>query len=212
MKIGIIGAGGFGREVLAMINHFNGKTKEYEVIGFIDDSFQKGTLINGLPIIGKVAEIEALNIEGVVVAIANPAVRKLIVEKLPEGILRPNIIHPTAIILDPSNVSIGIGNIIGGEIIITTNVEIGSYCFINWHSTVGHDSVIGNYSSIMPSVNITGGAKLGEGVFIGTGAKLIKATVLGAYSTVGAGAVVDCDVEPSQTVVGVPARPIKLKA
>ncbi len=61
----------------------------------------------------------------------------------------------------------------------------------------------------MPGVNISGGARLERGVYVGTGAKLIKATKLGNHSTIGAGAVVDTDVEDNTTVVGVPARPLK---
>ncbi len=75
---------------------------------------------------------------------------------------------------------------------------------------MGHDSAIEDFSSIMPGVNISGGAHLKRGAYIGTGAKLIKATTLGAYCKVGAGAVVDCDVPDETTVVGIPAKPMKI--
>ena len=59
---------------------------------------------------------------------------------------------------------------------------------------------------IRDSVNIAGEVKLGEGVMIGAGANVLNGLRVGAFSKVGAGAVVTKDVEEGVTVVGVPAR------
>jgi serine O-acetyltransferase len=52
------------------------------------------------------------------------------------------------------------------------------------------------------------GAKLGENVRLGTGAKVIGPITLGDGARVGANAVVVDDVAPHTTVVGIPARPV----
>jgi serine O-acetyltransferase len=51
------------------------------------------------------------------------------------------------------------------------------------------------------------GPKIGAGVHIGTGAKVIGPVTVGARAQIGANAVVVDDVEPNTTVVGSPARP-----
>ena len=52
------------------------------------------------------------------------------------------------------------------------------------------------------------GPHIGQGVHIGTGAKIIGPISVGEGAVIGANAVVVSDVAPGQTVVGVPARPL----
>jgi serine O-acetyltransferase len=51
--------------------------------------------------------------------------------------------------------------------------------------------------------------QLGDDIFIGSGAKVIGGVTLGSGSRVGANAVVLHDVAAGQTVVGIPARPVR---
>jgi acetyltransferase-like isoleucine patch superfamily enzyme len=60
----------------------------------------------------------------------------------------------------------------------------------------------------MPTVNISGGVVIGEGVLLGTGAQVLQYVSVGPGATVGAGAVVTKNVEPGTTVVGIPAKPL----
>jgi acetyltransferase-like isoleucine patch superfamily enzyme len=64
-------------------------------------------------------------------------------------------------------------------------------------------SILGPHALSQGRVTVQEGANLGVGVSVAPG------VVIGAWSTVGAGAVVIRDVEPGSTVVGVPARPIR---
>ena len=48
-----------------------------------------------------------------------------------------------------------------------------------------------------------------EGALVGIGAIVVPRTTIGAWATVGAGAVVIKPVPPGVTVVGVPARPLQ---
>ncbi len=50
--------------------------------------------------------------------------------------------------------------------------------------------------------------RIGNGTWIGGGAKILPGVSVGCHSVVGAGAVVTRDVADHQTVVGVPAKPI----
>ena len=53
--------------------------------------------------------------------------------------------------------------------------------------------------------------QIGDGVFIGAGAKIVGPVTIGDGARVGANAVVLHDVPPNTTVVGIPARPIARK-
>ncbi len=209
MKVVIVGAGGFGREVLAMIKAINLQRKTFSVLGFIDDNIAKGTQIHDLTILGKVADIEQTKAEGVVLAIGNSSIREQVAKALPANVKRPNIIHPQTQFLDKDRILMGEGCIVCAGNIFTTDIKMGDFCIVNLQCTIGHDAELENFVSVMPGVNISGGAKLKTGVYIGTGAKLIKATVIGAYSKVGAGAVVDADIAAHDIVVGIPAKSIK---
>jgi serine O-acetyltransferase len=51
--------------------------------------------------------------------------------------------------------------------------------------------------------------QIGDGVFIGAGAKVIGSVTIGDGARVGANAVVVHDVPPHTTVVGIPAKPVE---
>ena len=75
--------------------------------------------------------------------------------------------------------------------------------------TVGHDTLIKEYCSFMPSVNISGEVEVQECVYVGTGAKIINRLQIGKNTIVGAGAVVSKSLPENCTAVGIPAKPIK---
>jgi acetyltransferase-like isoleucine patch superfamily enzyme len=79
---------------------------------------------------------------------------------------------------------------------------------LNLNTTVGHDTHVGDFSSIMPGAQISGGADIGERVLIGTGACLLNEVSIGMESKIGAGAVVTHDIPPQCTAVGIPAKPL----
>ena len=55
--IAIYGVGGFGREVLALIQDINCVHSQWNIVGFFDDGYEKGMMINGYPILGKVDDL-----------------------------------------------------------------------------------------------------------------------------------------------------------
>lgn len=46
--IAIYGVGGFGREVLTLIQDINRQRHEWKIVGFFDDGYPKGKMINGV--------------------------------------------------------------------------------------------------------------------------------------------------------------------
>ena len=79
---------------------------------------------------------------------------------------------------------------------------------------IHQDAVIGDHCLIMQQVTLgqtaEGGAPtLGDGVYIGAGAKLLGKITIGNNTRIGANAVVLADVPENCTAVGIPARIIK---
>lgn len=209
-RIAIIGAGGFGREVKMLIDQINSVENKYEFIGYYDDGKEKGEQINGFPVLGNTNDLNSL-LEPILVALAlgNPIHKKKVVQQLNSpNVTFETLIHPSTIIGNDS-VTIGRGTVICAGCIITCNIDIQDYVIINLACTIGHDTIIKNYASLMPGINVSGEVLLEEGVYIGTGAKIINQVTIGQNSTIGAGAVVSKSIPEYCTAVGIPAKPIK---
>ena len=209
-NIVIVGAGGFGREVKMLIDQINNVIPKYHFLGFYDDGFEKGHIINGYPILGSINDINNINNRcSVVIAIGDPLIKQASYKKIENNNINfPNVIHPNVLFSDDF-VEIGIGNIICAGCIITCNIIIRDFVLLNLMCTVGHDTIISSFASFMPSVNISGEVMIREKVYVGTGAKIINNLEIGENTIVGAGAVVSKSLPENCTAVGIPAKPIR---
>ncbi len=201
-QIYIYGAGGLGREVLALLRRIG----SWDIKGFIDDS-QTASHVRHVPVVGGMEQLKNIRDAFVVVAIGDPVLKKKIAARIPDNLVCEALIDPDARLLAPSSVKIGRGSIICAGVVITTEVQIGDHVLINLNSTVGHDCTIGSYSSIMPGSNIAGEVHLGECVLVGSGSCIRNLVRVGDESKLGMGTVVLNDVAPAQMIVGVPGRP-----
>jgi len=204
----IIGAGGFGREVLWLINDINRSQDEWEVVGFLDDDdFFEGKIIEGYHVLGRIEKAIDFQNTYFVLAIGNPSVKEKIIQKLPNDAQYATLIHPSVLIGE--RIKVGEGSVLCAYSVLTVDIEIGDHVILNLCCTVGHDTRIDDFTSFMPSVNISGEVIIEKAVYVGTGAKIINQLSIGAYTVVGAGAVVSKSLPPNCTAVGIPAKPIK---
>lgn len=102
-------------------------------------------------------------------------------------------IHPAACIADGLLIDHGTGVVIGETAVI------GKDC------TIFHGVTLGGVGRSIGKRHPT----LHNGVFVGSGAKVLGAIEIGSGAKIGANAVVLCDVPEGATAVGVPARIIK---
>lgn len=210
-NIVVIGAGGFGREVLMLINHINANKPSFHCLGFFDDSKEKGSLINGLPVLGKVQDLVHVSDKtAVAFGIGNPKVKKKLVESIigNQQLYFPTLIHPSVIIGHP-HVQLGRGTVLCANVILTVNISIGDFVTLNLGCTVGHDTIIGNYSAFMPGCDIAGEVVVGNEVYGGMGSRIINQTKVGDRVILGSGAVVVKDIQENTLAVGMPAKSIK---
>ena len=204
----IYGAGGLGREVLSLAR----ATGKFDVIGFLDDSLPKNTLIKGVKVFGGREALESFDGKvNVVLAFGDPVLKSRIAAKIKrDNVLYPVVKHPSAILQEESTTQIGNGCILCAGSIFTNDIRIGDHVLVNLNCTVGHDSKIGNYSSLMPGVNVAGEVAIGDCVLVGSGSNILNRVSIGDNCIIGMGSVVIRDIAPTTTVAGVPAKKISV--
>ena len=203
----IFGTGGFGREVAGLIDDINMSVSTWNMLGWLDGQHDNhGKAVHGLPILGDVSWL-TLNPEVyVVVAVGGPSPKKRIVESIGESKFAA-LVHPNVRIR--SRIRIGDGSIICEGTQMTTNIELGCHVIVNLACTIGHDSILEDFVTVAPGVNISGNVTIGTGTDLGTGSKIIQGISVGSWTVVGAGAVVSRELPANVTAVGVPAKIIK---
>tara|TARA_Y100001934_G_C12256853_1_gene727987 strand:- start:94 stop:747 length:654 start_codon:yes stop_codon:yes gene_type:complete len=201
-NIVIYGAGDFGKEVLWTINDCNKVSKEFNILGFIDDELKKKE-VNSVPILGNIDWIkDNQNDElGCILALSDTQIRKNILEKLLKlNVDFPNIIHPS--VQKAENCKLGKGVIIQHNSIISVEAKIGDFVHMNYNCMVGHDCIIDNFVTLSPGVYINGESIIEENTFFGTGAITKDEIKIGSSSIIGAGAVVTKNIPKNSIFLG----------
>jgi len=213
-RVVIIGAGGFAREALDIIDAVNRVKPSYDFLGFIVDSryAEPGALVNDKPVLGGFDWLEAHREETTAICgVGAPELRFRLVDRAKRlGVRFFSVTHPGAILT--RWVSIGEGTIITAGCILTNRIRIGNHVHVNLACTIGHDSVLEDFVTLSPGVHVSGNVSLLEGCNAGTGANIIERKTVGAWSILGAGTTVTSDVPPDSTVVGVPGKVIRVRA
>lgn len=189
-KIAIIGSGGLGREILGIIKGINKFQKTWDFIGFYDDNITE-ELINGYSVLGKIDSLNTIEEElHIVVAIGSPKIKKIIIDKiLNPKIIFPNLIHPSVIQYDEETISLGKGIIVAANCVLTVNIKVEDFVYINTASIISHDVTLGAYTMIMPTVSISAGATIGTSVYIGNGTKIDQPVRIEDHTVVKAGTI-----------------------
>jgi len=206
----IIGCGGFGREVFALVEALRARGGRWVVEGFVDDAPSDLDLARvrelGSRVVGSVADLVArMSPFTAVVAIGSPQIRRAIVDKLSGApVSWAVLVHPDTTI--GTRVGLGSGSIVAAGARLSTNIVVGRHVHIDQNVTVGHDCDLGDYNRLNPQACISGSVVLQDQVLVGASATVLQGLRVGMSSIIGAGAVVVRDVPASTVVKGVPAR------
>jgi len=207
----VVGSGGHGREVAALIQEFLLDPGEH-LLGFLDDNpALAGTLKAGLPILGPTCWIwESARPLKVALGLGVSQVREAAVARIKAeapNIEFPVLCHPSALI--GPRVCLGEGTLIQAGCILTCDIQVGAFSILNVGVSLSHDSVVEDFATLAPGVRLAGGAKLGRCTEIGMGTHVIQLRQVGDRTQTGALAAVTRDLPSEITAVGVPARPIQ---
>jgi sugar O-acyltransferase (sialic acid O-acetyltransferase NeuD family) len=175
------------------------------IYGIFDDNPAISSLLD-FPIIGSYKK-DYLPSEEIIISIGNNAIRKKVAQ---------NIRHPFGKVIHPSALLSGFASVREGTVIFHNSVVqagsiIGKHCIINTAASIDHDCELEDFVHVSPNATLSGNVKVGEGTHIGAGATVIQGITIGKWCTVGAGSVVIRDIPDYATVVGVPAKVIKIK-
>lgn len=212
-RIAIIGAGGGSRDVADIVDACQFAGMPYVMLGYITDPqfVAPGIILNDKPVLGGfdwLAEHHAYI--DVLCGVGAPEIRrKLVLRAAAVDANFCTLIHPS--VLKTRWVDAGIGSSIGAGCILTNQIKIGDHVQINIGCTLSHDTIVEDYVTLSPGVHLAGNVIVEEGCFIGMGVSCIEKRRIGAWSIIGAGAVIIDDVPPNSTVVGVPGKVIKTR-
>ncbi len=209
--IAVYGSGGYGREVVCLIESINKVKPTWNFIGFIDDvhpagaSNRKGTILGGIDTLN--AWDKPLS---VVITINIPEALQSIVSRITNKLIDfPNLISPTAIFRERDSLQLGRGNIINDLGLISSNVRMGDFNLLNGRVSVGHDTVLGSFNSIGPSSCISGNVTIGDCNFFGVGSLVLEKINIGNRTRIGAGAAIMRDTKEGFLYIGNPAKMMK---
>lgn len=205
-NIVIYGAGGLGRELLGLVNAIDPQKEEWHFLGYIDDNNSS----NNSLIIGDSSWFDSLNEPvSVVLGIASPQAKARIYDKLQKSSLVefPILIHPQAYV-EPS-ATLAQGCVISAFCFVAVESSLGICSFLNAGAQLGHDSKIGNFTSLMPQASVAGNVTIGDKTFVGMNASILQGLTIGTDVTVGIGSVLLNNVPDGVTVMGYPARIIQ---
>ena len=201
----IVGAGGFGREVYGWL-HDMAQPYNWKFGGFLDDNpealknfnYDKGVIAPASGFRVKPAQLFVCGTGDIQTKI------KLCQPLLDQGAQFLTVVHPSALI--GKNVRLGQGVVVCPGVILTCDIEVGAMTMINCQSSAGHDVRIGKWCTVSAHCDLTGQTKIGNGVFLGSGARVIPGKSVGENAVVGAGSVVIRSVTKGRKVFGNPAR------
>lgn len=204
----IVGAGGLGREVAALVEAMNGAPPTWTVAGFLDDAASlQDTSVMDHPVRGRVDDFSADAASFYVIAIGDGQARHDVAGRLDDVAAQPaTLVHPSVSV--HRTVALGEGAILCNGAAPTVNVTVGPHVVVDQHCTIGHDCVLDPFVTLHPGARLSGAVHLKRGATVGAGAVILPEATVGARATVGAGAVVTEDLPANCTAVGVPARPV----
>lgn len=208
----IIGSSGHAKVIIDIFE----ASKNHKIIGLLDPFRNVNEKTLGYPILGGEEVINDLMIKynnlDFFIAIGDNWTRNLVYKKLTginTNITFANAIHPSAIISKHVKIGQGICIMPGG--IINSDSQIGDFCILNTNSSLDHDCMMHNFSSLAPKVSTGGFVEIGEFSAISIGATIKDRIKIEEHVVIGAGSLVLKDCESMSIYYGNPARKIRTR-
>jgi len=206
VKVLIIGAGKHAQVVADILLRMRERGEAVEPVGYVDDKpALAGQEILGLRVLGTTGEVGRLAHDAVVVAIGDNATRRRLFEQLRQAGERfITARHPQTVVAP--DVVLGEGTMVSAGVVVNTGSVVGANVILNTSCSVDHHSRVGDHVHVAPGVRLGGQVVVADGALVGIGATVVARRRIGAWSVIGAGALVHHDVPDGAVSVGHPAR------
>lgn len=208
-RVVVIGASGFGRECLDVLDAMIAVGADLTIVGVVDDAPTPANLerlrARGVEFLGDRAAWLASGSADAryVLGVGSPGVRRRLVADLDAAGRRPlTAIHPSATF--GARTTLAEGVVVCAGACVSNNVRLGRHVHVNPNATIGHDADLRPFVSINPAAVISGEVIVGEETLVGAAATVLQNLIVGERVTVGAGAVVTKNVPDGVVVKGVP--------
>lgn len=201
----IVGAGGFGREVLQWLRDAASAGVERRVRGFLDDTAPDLSVFGvDVPVLGPIDAQLLKGEDRCILAIGDPAARLAIASRLEAAGARfTTLIHPSAVVAPSAG--LGAGVVVCPFGFIGPDATVGMHALINVRASVGHDARIGRAAVLSPHALVGGAAEVSEGAMLGSAAVVLPRQRVGDGARVAPGAVVHSAVPAGVLALGNPA-------
>lgn len=206
-NIVIFGSSGHAKVVIDVVE----KQGKYHILGLIDSLKPAGEMVFGYEILGAedklVALAESGDVDGGLIAIGDNWKRYLVSEKvnsLLPGFQFVHVIHPSAQLA--RGAIIEDGSVLMAGAIVNSDSRVGRFCILNTRSSLDHDSVMEDFSSLAPNAVTGGNVHIGACSAVSLGASIIHGVKIGEHSVIGAGALVVDDIPHHAVAYGTPAK------
>lgn len=209
-RLVVLGAGGYAREVLEIVDALNARRRCLQVVGVVaatGDQTSQQLDARGVRVLGDDSVLDEID-ASYVIAIGSADIRRRL-DKVASahGLNAATLVHPAATV--GASVQLGPGSVVAAGARLTDNITLGRHTHVNLNATIGHDCVLGDYVTVGPLAAVSGACVIEDRVTVGTGAVVIQQRRVGAGSTVGAGSALLCDIGPDLTAIGNPARALR---
>lgn len=209
-NIVIFGSGGHAKVIVDIIE----KQGKFNIAGFIDSSSEKNTVIMEYKVIGDTSSLKDIvfsyEIYGGIIGIGDNSIRAKIRDKVIKVIPNfkfVNCVHPKSIL--GKDVTLGEGNVVMAGAIINSSTIIKNHCILNTNSSIDHDCLMLDFSSIAPNATVGGNVKIGDYSAIGIGANIFNSVNVGYNCIIGGGSLVCHDTNDNSIYYGSPSKFIR---
>ena len=154
--------------------------------------------------------VSSYEICGGVIGIGDNSIRSRVRDQIIKAIPNfefINCIHPKSILA--KDVNLGDGNVVMAGAIINSSTKINNHCILNTNSSIDHDGLMSDFSSMAPNSTAGGSVIIGDYSAIGIGANIFDSIKIGCNCIVGGGSLVCNDTKDDSIYYGSPSKFIR---